>query len=274
MKIIQILNQHLSISLTLVMSFLNFLGAAQQIIPPEPYGGDRLMREFIKEEMIYPDVAIQNQTEGTVVLSFLVTPQGTVQDIEALERVSDELDAEAIRILKKILWHPATELGIPIAYNHILDIKFDYKKYLKWVKKRGYEYYAFPYEPVDSSDKIHKMLDVDQMPRPVYDSKNYNFSSFIANNLKYPDAAFKQNISGTVKLNFVVEPSGRISNIIVDKAVGGGCTEEAIRVIKLVKWNPGILEGKAVRTFMCTDITFNLAKYTVEGTIPNPGQVH
>jgi protein TonB len=145
---------------------------------------------------------------------------------------------------------------------------------LKWVKKRGYKHYVFPYEPVDESNIVHKMLDVDQPPKPLFDSKNFNFSNFIANNLIYPEAAFKQNISGTVKLNFVVETSGRISNIIIDKAVGGGCTEEAIRVIKLMKWNPGILEGKAVRTFMCTDITFNLAKYTVEGTIPNPGQVH
>ncbi|MBN2172806.1 MAG: energy transducer TonB [Bacteroidales bacterium] len=257
-----------------LLIFYHFTGFGQEILPPEPYGGNRLLKEFIREEMIYPDIALQHKTEGTVVLSFIVTSIGEVRNTEVVQRVSDALDREAIRIFKKILWYPATEIGIPIDYKYSFEIKFDIDKYLKLVKKRGYEHYAFPYEPVDTSEVVYKMLDVDQTPRPVYDSKNFNFSSFIANNLEYPEAAFKQNISGVVQLHFVVEPSGRISNIVVEKALGGGCTEEAIRVIKLVKWNPGILDGMAVRTFMCTDITFNIAKHTVEGVIPNPGQIH
>ena len=80
-------------------------------------------------------------------------------------------------------------------------------------------------------------------------------------------------MSGTVTLKFVIEPSGRISNIVVDKALGGGCTEEAIRVIRLIRWNPAVINEMAVRSWICLDITFDIAKKSVGGSIPTPGQV-
>jgi hypothetical protein len=42
----------------------------------------------------------------------------------------------------------------------------------------------------------------------------------------------------------------------------------------LLRWNPGILKDKAVRTWMCLEITFDVAKRSVSGAIPTPGQVH
>jgi len=39
-----------------------------------------------------------------------------------------------------------------------------------------------------------------------------------------------------------------ITNIHPVNAVAGGCTEETIRVLKLIKWNPGINNNQAVRT--------------------------
>ena len=41
-------------------------------------------------------------------------------------------------------------------------------------------------------------------------------------------------------MNFIVETSGRISNLEVVNPLGGGCTEEAIVLLKQVHWSPGI----------------------------------
>jgi len=246
---------------------------AQDINPPTCYGGKRLLKEFIKEEMVYPEKALKNKTEGIVELSFIVKPDGTITDLHIEKSVSKELDDESRRIFRKILWKPATELGKPIAYLHSMEIKYNIKRYYKICKSRGYKNITYSYQPIDSSNKVYPFIDIDVSPKPIFTSRNYNFSIFIANNLKYPEAAFKQNISGTVKLIFVVEPSGRISNIEVDKTVGGGCTEEAIRVVKLIRWNPGLYKNIAVRTFMCLEITFDIAGQTVGGKIPNPGQI-
>lgn len=246
---------------------------AQEISPPLCYGGNRLTREFIQEEMIYPAKALNSRTEGTVKLAFTVLPDGSVTDVEVQERVSPELDSEAIRIFRKILWYPATDLGIPITYRHTFCIKFKIRKYNKLIKSRGYSYFSYPHEPIDTGYRVYQRNEVDEPPKPVFSILDNNFSTFLSNNLIYPEAAFKQNVSGTVRLKFVVENSGRVSNIIAEKTVGGGCTEEAIRVLKLIKWFPGILDGKAVRTFMPLEITFDIAKRSVAGSIPTPGQL-
>ena len=85
-----------------------------------------------------------------------------------------------------------------------------------------------------------------------------NLASFITKNIKYPDVAFKQSLSGKVTLQFVVELQGRVSNIKVLVPVGGGCTQEAIRLLQMINWMPGIKNDTAVRTLMKMDIDFKL----------------
>jgi TonB family protein len=262
-------------NLMLAVIFLtSFTLYAQNILKPQCYGGNRMLREFIKEEMVYPQKAMMEQIEGTVLISFMVHKDGSTSNYKVKQSLSKETDEEALRICKLIIWYPATDIGRPVDFIHEFEFKFDIKNYQNQVKNRGYDQIIYPYSPVDSGNTVITMLEADVWPKPVYSSKDYNFSNFISNHLTYPEAAFKQNISGTVKLKFVVEPSGRISNILTEQGLGGGCTEEAIRVVKLIKWNPGILQNKAVRTWMCLEITFDIAKRSVNGTIPDPGQVH
>ncbi len=246
---------------------------AQDVLPPQCYSGKRLLKEFIKEEMVYPEKAIKNNEEGEVEISFLVNADGSTTDYRVSKSVSEELDHEALRICRKILWFPARDLGRLLPYMHRFTIKFDIKKYQKLVKNRGYDQIEYPFKPIDISGKIYQFLDVDKTPKPVYPGSDHNFGSFVTSNLEYPEAAFKQNVSGTVKLKFVIEPSGRISNIAVDKALGGGCTEEAISVIRLIRWNPAVFNEMAVRSWMCLEIKFDIAKKSVGGSIPTPGQV-
>lgn len=247
--------------------------AAQDVLLPQNYGGKRHLKEFIKEEMVYPEKAIENNVQGEVEISFLINADGSTTDYKVSKSVSEELDLEALRICRKILWYPATDIGLPIPYINQVAIKFDIKKYQKLVKNRGYDQIEYPFKPIDTSGKIYQFVDVDKTPKPVYPGSDKSFGSFVSNNLTYPEAAFKQNVSGAVKLEFVVETSGRISNIVVDKALGGGCTEEAIRVVRLINWIPAIFNEQAVRSWMCLEITFDIAKKSVGGSVPTPGQV-
>ncbi len=259
----------------LILFIIIFPGTliAQDVILPQCYSGKRLTKEYVKEEMVYPAQALKDNKEGEVEISFLINADGSATDYKVSKSVSEELDIEALRICRKILWYPATDVGLPIPYKYQFEIKFDIRKYQKLVKTRGYDQIKYPHEPIDISGKIYQFVDVDKTPKPVYPDSNKNFASFIGNNLTYPEAAFKQNVSGTVKLKFVVEPSGRITNIVVDRALGGGCTEEAIRVVRMIRWNPSIFNDMAVRTWMSLEITFDIAKKSVGGSIPTPGQV-
>ncbi|MCD4731736.1 MAG: energy transducer TonB, partial [Bacteroidales bacterium] len=125
--------------MTIIIIILPCNIVAQDVIPPQSYSGKRLLKEFIKEELVYPEKAIKGNIEGEVEISFLVNDDGSTTEYRVSKSVSEELDHEALRICKKVLWFPARDLGRPLPYMHRFAIKFDIKKYQKLVKKRGYD---------------------------------------------------------------------------------------------------------------------------------------
>ena len=98
---------------------------------------------------------------------------------------------------------------------------------------------------------------VEQMPSfPGGDEKMYKY---LGNNIKYPQVARETGIQGRVVVNFVVEPDGSVSNVKVLRGIGGGCDEEAMRVVKAMpKWTPGKQRGKAVRVSYTLPVVFKL----------------
>ncbi|MCX6282420.1 MAG: TonB family protein [Bacteroidetes bacterium] len=83
---------------------------------------------------------------------------------------------------------------------------------------------------------------------------------FLRKNVRYPQAALNASIQGVVVVVFVIEIDGSLSHIEVSKAIGGGCDEEAIRVIKLMpRWEPARRAGKPVRVVVKFPIVFNRA---------------
>ncbi len=98
---------------------------------------------------------------------------------------------------------------------------------------------------------------VEKMPH--FSSGNQELLKFMAKNIKYPEIAKRAGIEGKVILQFIVEQDGSISDINVIKGIGGGCDEEAVKVLKLTgKWNPGKQNGKPVRVRMNIPFVFNL----------------
>ena len=84
---------------------------------------------------------------------------------------------------------------------------------------------------------------------------------YIQNNLVYPKQAIELAIQGTVYVNFVVEKDSTITNPKVLRGIGGGCDEEAIRLIKAMpKWIPGKQRNMAVRCQFNMPIKFSLPK--------------
>jgi len=82
---------------------------------------------------------------------------------------------------------------------------------------------------------------------------------YLAENIKYPSLAKESGIQGRVFINFVVEPDGAISNVKVLRGIGGGCDEEAVRVVeRMPKWSPGKQRGKPVRVSYNLPVKFTL----------------
>lgn len=256
--------------LALAISLFLFTGVYSQVdTPPKPYGGNSLMKAFICNEMIYPPDALSKKVEGTVEVTITIMEDGKAMNHLVSQSIAPELDAEALRISKLLLFYPAIKNG-----NHVIEkvkvpVKYNIKKYKRNCKNMGYDSFE-PYSgPVDTSLTIYATMAVDQSPAPMFKDPSMDFGKYITENLKYPDIAFTQSISGDVELAFVIETSGRVSNIEVVDPLGGGCTEEAIKLINQLHWSPGMAKGKAVRTSLSARISFNLDNNTNHQYLPN-----
>ena len=98
---------------------------------------------------------------------------------------------------------------------------------------------------------------VEQMPQ--FPGGEKEMMKFIKNNLRYPSLAAENGIQGTVIVNFVVDHEGKITRIKVVRGIGGGCDEEAIRIVKAMpKWGPGKQRGQPVRVQFNLPIKFTL----------------
>jgi protein TonB len=86
-----------------------------------------------------------------------------------------------------------------------------------------------------------------------------NMGQFIQKHLVYPTQARSNGTTGTVYISFVVEPDGSLSNIKVEKGIGDGCEQEAMRVIGIMpKWSPGTIKSVPVRVQCNLPIKFRL----------------
>lgn len=98
---------------------------------------------------------------------------------------------------------------------------------------------------------------VEQMPQ--YKGGFDAMASFIQRHLKYPEKSKKENVAGMVFVSFVVEKDGSLSEVNVMKGVNEELDAEAVRVVKLFhNWEPGMKDGKVVRTKMILPIKFQL----------------
>ena len=241
-----------------IFTFSSFIPQAQEFISLQPTGGKQQLKYFIDQELIYPTSAIDTGIEGTVSIFYSATEKGQIAKVSLRKVLSTECDREAIRIFRMIEWEPTTLRGIPVKDSGIFEITFNLKKYKRLCKLRGYTGHFYPYEPMDTSGTVHLYRNLETAPRPIFTHEKISLAGFIAANLKYPEAAIKQNLSGVVTVAFILEPHGKISNTHIVNSLGAGCNEEALRIVRLIKWMPGTINHKAVRTRMSISVHFSL----------------
>ncbi len=120
---------------------------------------------------------------------------------------------------------------------------------------------AYPSNDTTETRKVFTNVEV----LPSFPGGLEAFGKFLGQNLRYPDVAKKVNIQGRVFCQFVVEKDGSLTNINVVRGIGGGCDEEAVRVLAISpKWMPGKQNGEVVRVSYTIPIFFSLIKENSE----------
>ena len=109
----------------------------------------------------------------------------------------------------------------------------------------------------ESAEEAQIFMVVESMPEfPGGEPALYKF---LGENIKYPQMAKESGIQGRVFVTFVVEKNGSVTDVRVLRGIGGGCDEEAIRVVQnMPKWTPGKQRGKSVRVQYNLPVKFTL----------------
>jgi len=108
--------------------------------------------------------------------------------------------------------------------------------------------------PIEEVEGLILFPEVQAMPIGGYES----FYDQLSKSLKYPKQAQRNQITGRVFVEFIVDKTGAVSNLKILKGIGGGCDEEALRVLAQTRWEPGRQRGKPVKTRMAMQINFTL----------------
>ena len=97
---------------------------------------------------------------------------------------------------------------------------------------------------------------VEKMPIPIggFDA----FYKRLGKSIKYPTQAKRSGTDGKVFVEFVINEYGEPVNFKIVKGIGSGCDEEAIRVLKLARWEPGKQRGKPVPVRKVLPVYFKL----------------
>ena len=108
--------------------------------------------------------------------------------------------------------------------------------------------------PADTTD-TYLMVEAE----PEFPGGMEALMKYLSENIKYPEQAKKENIQGKVYMRFVVERDGSIVDAEILRGIGGGCDEEALRVVNAMpKWEPGKQKGTPVRVQYNLPIVFKL----------------
>lgn len=233
---------------------------AQSADPCTMTGGRTALERLLEQEMHYPAEALEAGIKGEVVVGATLEANGTLKQLTIGNSLSYECDQEALRLVRMVIWQPVVAGADCSVKEHYLSVPFDPAKYKRWAKAR-HKAEGDPFAlPVDTSMVVRTAKDLDSQVEPSITRGMAGLPTYLAQELRYPPEAFRYSLEGTVKLEFVVEPSGSLSNMHALQDVGGGCTEEAMRLMYRIPWKPGVKHGQRVRSSIQVIIRFSLPK--------------
>jgi TonB family protein len=207
--------------------------------------------EYVAEHLTYPESMKAARIEGKVYVTFAITTNGYVAEVRITKSLNPSADQAALDVVNSLnenvgKWTPGTKEGIPVTMDMVLPISF-----VLGTEKTTQETSALELNNDDPYTYVERM--------PTFPDGHEAMYKFIYDNIHYPETAKKKGISGQVIVQFVVSKEGEIQNAKVLRGIGGGCDEEALRVVNsMPDWTPGQHNGKYVPVVFTLPVKFIL----------------
>lgn len=222
--------------------------------------------KFMRRSLRYSQVAQNEKIQGTTMLKFTIAG-GQVENVAVATKLGGGCDAEAMRALVSFPDYKSIKDGkYTLQVSFVLDGAETPKLNQKIIPINGYtaldKITVVAYSETSSGlsgnndEKIYDFISIET--QPSFPGGMAKFYDYLKQSVKYPEEAVKNNVQGKVFLSFVVEKNGDLSDIKVERKLGSGTDEEAVRVLKSSpRWIAGTQNGKLVRVKYNIPISFN-----------------
>ncbi|MBS1653187.1 MAG: energy transducer TonB [Bacteroidetes bacterium] len=216
-------------------------------------GGNWQLEQVLQTQLNLPKIILTSNFDETFQVFFKLNEKGEAKNIEINKSLNNVIKNEINRLFKFLYFEAGegTDLNTTV---YFLNINLSTKKYNSYLKQHNKSLTA---KSIVADSTFIIYTKAEKSPE-YYKNGEEGLNNFFISNLEYPSLAKEKSIQGTVVLEFIVESNGYTTNIIPIQKVSGGCTEEAIRLLKLTKWKPAILNEKYVRYKHSYSITFDL----------------
>ena len=183
---------------------------------PEFPGGVNAMMEYLRGNLKYPESAKKYKQEGRVFIGFVVEKDGSVTNVNVLRGVCEELDNEAVRVVKAMpRWTPGMNEGKPVRVQYTLPVVFKLNGESTVTTLSGTQW-----EGIGSGiDEVEGTKFVMRMSMDFY---NDNDGLFVMNLTAQPkDAPAAQTVFENVALDFKYTFDGKSTGSIQPKNPDG-----------------------------------------------------
>jgi TonB family protein len=199
---------------------------------PEFPGGEQALRQYISNNISYPQIARDNGIHGTSYVTVTITKEGKVTGARLVRGVDPALDAEAIRVVSSLPdWKPGKHNGQLVDASFTIPVKFELKENIVKVRRMngvsvsfgtlyivdGQERQSIKDIPTDEIEKIevlnresslaqygqkgrHGVIIITTRQGANKITTELELRRFIANKIKYPREAHKNGLRGTASL--------------------------------------------------------------------------
>jgi TonB family protein len=207
-------------------------------------GGDaKKFNAWVQQNINYPTDALKKGIYGDVLIQYTITPTGKITDVTLLMGKHPLLDAEAVRVVQSSPdWEPAKKAGLNAEQRNVINVRFKNKMDLS--------------NPQSAETDTEVEDTIDYSPAYVFVQLNASFQGgdintfrkWMQQNLKYPQQAGVQSISGRLTVQFYVDSYGKVGGVKVLRSPDPQYNDETIRVIRSSpRWKPAMQNGINVK---------------------------
>ncbi len=203
---------------------------------------------LLSHNIRYPEAARQNNTQGTVAVSFVVETNGQMSQYKLLKDIGDGCGEESLRVLQALeeagmRWQPGLLKGKPIRTRQSLPIRFRLQE-------------ALPYYISEAGDSIYTAIEV----APVFRGGMDSLTTFVINQLEYPAEAASSCKTGIIEMALLIRNNGsiQVDNQLDFNNLGFEFQFKALRLALHTEgyWQPAQYQGKSVTSTLPLRVVF------------------